>query len=75
MKGRPLCIHCSPVEGESWVDVHPLGHLRVCLAGHHPPAVVELGDSRLRDVHQENVYLPFLSRSPLTRTLKAETCA
>ena len=40
-----------------WVDVHPSGHLRVGLARHRPPRVVELVAPVVRrhDVHQEDV--------------------
>lgn len=44
------------------VDIHPLGHLRVGLARHHPAGVVELVAAVVRcyDVHEQNVFSFFI---------------
>ncbi|KAG7214999.1 hypothetical protein INR49_022900 [Caranx melampygus] len=56
-KATGLAIHCSPVAGAVRVDIHPLGHLGVGLARHHPAGVVELVAAVVRrhDVHQQDV--------------------
>ena len=51
--GHPLLAGGRAVR----VDIHPLGHLRVGLARHHPAGVVELVAAVVRrhDVHQQDV--------------------
>lgn len=52
--GHPLLASGRAVR----VDVHPLGHLRVGLACHHPAGVVELVAAVVRghDVQQQDVF-------------------
>lgn len=52
--GHPLLAGGRAVR----VDIHPLGHLRVGLARHHPAGVVELVAAVVRrhDVHQQDVF-------------------
>lgn len=52
--GHPLLAGGRAVR----VDIHPLGHLRVGLARHHPAGVVELVAAVVgrHDVHQQDVF-------------------
>lgn len=52
--GHPLLASGRAVR----VDIHPLGHLRVGLACHHPAGVVELVAAVVRghDVQQQDVF-------------------
>lgn len=52
--GHPLLAGGRAVR----VDIHPLGHLGVGLARHHPAGIVELVAAVVRghDVHQQDVF-------------------
>lgn len=52
--GHPLLAGGRAVR----MDIHPLGHLRVGLARHHPARVVELVAAVVcrHDVHQQDVF-------------------
>lgn len=62
-----------PSGGRVGVDVHPLGHLRVGLSRHHPPAVVELVAAVVgrHDVHQQDV-LGLLVQAAHTHLVRRE---
>ena len=49
------------------VDVHPFGHLWVCLSRNHPSGVVELVATVVNgnDIHQQDVLGPFVQPTHL----------
>jgi len=53
--------------GRVWVNVHPLGHFGIRLAGHHPAGVVELVAAVVHgdDVDEEDVLGTFIQTTDL----------